>query len=85
MSTGEDFRFPETTGTRPFGIRLINKYVSWVHKATISDEVVCGAFLKVMGLIDPPTKLLRPQIVWRGENKTAYSFLNCPGFLICRS
>ena len=65
MSTGEDFRFPETTGTRPFGIRLINKYVSWVHKATISDEVVCRAFLKVMGLIDPPIKLLHPQIVWR--------------------
>ena len=65
MSTGEDFRFPETTGTRPFGIRMINKYVSWVHKATISDEVVCRTFLKVMGLIDPPTKLLRPQIVWR--------------------
>jgi 2-polyprenyl-6-methoxyphenol hydroxylase-like FAD-dependent oxidoreductase len=65
MSTGEDFRFSETIGTRPFGIRLINKYVSWVHKATISDEVVCEAFLKVMGLIDPPIKLLRPQIVWR--------------------
>jgi 2-polyprenyl-6-methoxyphenol hydroxylase-like FAD-dependent oxidoreductase len=65
MSTGEDFRFPETTGTRPFGTSIVNKYVSWVHKATINDEVVCKAFLKVMGLIDPPTKLLHPQIIWR--------------------
>lgn len=65
MSTGEDFRFPETTGTRPFGIGLINKYVSLVHKATIRDEVVCRTFLKVMGLIDSPAKLLHPKIVWR--------------------
>lgn len=65
MSTGEDFRFPETTGTRPFGIGLVNKYVSLVHKATISDEVVCKTFLKVMGLIDSPAKLLHPKIVWR--------------------
>lgn len=65
MSTGEDFRFPETTGTRPFGIGLVNKYVSLVHKATISDEVVCKLFLKVMGLIDSPAKLLHPQIIWR--------------------
>jgi 2-polyprenyl-6-methoxyphenol hydroxylase-like FAD-dependent oxidoreductase len=65
MSTGEDFRFPETTGTRPFGIKLVNKFVSLVHRATIKDEVVCRTFLKVMGLIDPPTKLLHPKIVWR--------------------
>ena len=65
MSTGEDFRFPETTGTRPFGTNIVNKYVSWVHKATINDEVVCKAFLKVMGLIDPPSKLLSPQLIWR--------------------
>jgi len=65
MSTGEDFRFPETTGTRTFGIGLANKYVSLVHKATISDEVVCKAFLKVMGLIDSPSKLLHPKIIWR--------------------
>ncbi len=65
MSTNEDFRFPETTGTRPFGIFLVNKYVSLVHKATIKDEVVCKTFLKVMGLIDSPANLLRPRIVWR--------------------
>ncbi len=65
MSTGEDFRFPETTGARPFGIGMVNKYVSLVHKASIRDEVVCKAFLRVMGLIDSPAKLLHPQIIWR--------------------
>jgi len=65
MSTGEDFRFPETTGTRPLGIKLMNRYVSLVHKATIKDEEVCRTFLKVMGLIDSPAKLLHPKIMWR--------------------
>ncbi|MDQ4100713.1 MAG: FAD-binding monooxygenase, partial [Thermoproteota archaeon] len=65
MSTGEDFRYPETIGKRPLGIDLINKYVARVHRATIKDEVVCGTFLKVMGLLEPPTKLMQPNIMWR--------------------
>jgi 2-polyprenyl-6-methoxyphenol hydroxylase-like FAD-dependent oxidoreductase len=65
MSTNEDFRFPETTGTRPLAIDVVNKFVSMVHKATIKDEVVCKAFLKVMSLIESPATLLRPKIVWR--------------------
>ena len=65
MSTNEDFRFSETTGTRPFGIGLMNKYVSQMHRATLHDEVVCKTFLKVMGLVDPPTKLMHPKIIWR--------------------
>ena len=65
MSTGEDFRYPQTTGTKPFGINLINKYVAQVHKATITDEVVSGTFLKVMALLRPPTTLFHPKILWR--------------------
>lgn len=65
MSTSEDFRFPETTGNRPFGIDITNKYVSMVHKAAITDEKVSKAFLKVMGLIDPPAKLFSPMMLWR--------------------
>jgi len=65
MSTDEDFRFPETTGTRPFGIGISNKFVSQLHRATNSDETVCYAFLRVMGLLDPPTKLMRPKMLWK--------------------
>jgi 2-polyprenyl-6-methoxyphenol hydroxylase-like FAD-dependent oxidoreductase len=65
MSTGEDFRFAETAGTRPFAINLINKYVSLVHRATNRDEKVCKAFLKVMGLIAPSLILFSPSILWR--------------------
>lgn len=65
LATGEDFRFTETIGKRPPGINLINKYVAKVHKASLGDEVVCKAFLYVMGLLKPPTSLFHPRIFWR--------------------
>lgn len=65
MAVGEDFRFAETTGPRPRTINIINKYVTLVHKATLKDEVVCEAFLKVMSLLKHPTSLFHPKIAWR--------------------
>lgn len=65
LATGEDFRFTETVGVRPPGINFINKYVAKIHKASLKDEVVCKAFLHVMGLLRPPTSLFHPRILWR--------------------
>ena len=65
LATGEDFRYPLTIGARPIGIKLINKYVAKLHRATTKDEVVCGAFLKVMGLLKPPASLFHPKIIWK--------------------
>jgi 2-polyprenyl-6-methoxyphenol hydroxylase-like FAD-dependent oxidoreductase len=65
LSVGEDFRFPETTGAKPIGIDLLNRYVAWVHRATLHDAVVGEAFLKVMNLMMPPIHLFHPTIVWR--------------------
>ncbi len=65
LAVGEDFRYPETEGPKPPAIDFINKYVGRVHRATLKDDVVCRAFLKVMSLLEPPTSLFRPSIVWR--------------------
>lgn len=65
LAVGEDFRFPSTEGVKPPAIGFINKYVAKVHRATLKDEVVCKAFLKVMSLLEPPTSLFKPSIVWR--------------------
>lgn len=65
LAVGEDFRYPETEGPKPPAIGFINKYVSRVHRATLKDEVVCRAFLKVMSLLAPPTSLFHPRILWR--------------------
>ena len=65
LSVGEDFRFPQTTGPKPGGVDLINRYVAAVHRATRFDPEVGRAFLKVMNLLEPPTSLMTPRILWR--------------------
>jgi 2-polyprenyl-6-methoxyphenol hydroxylase-like FAD-dependent oxidoreductase len=65
LSVGEDFRFPQTSGTKPIGIDLLNLYVARIHRATLLDVVVGEAFLKVMNLMAPPISLFHPRIVWR--------------------
>lgn len=65
LAVGEDFRFPQTTGPKPPGIDFVNRYVAKVHRATLHDEVVGEAFLKVMNLMAPPPSLFHPRIVWR--------------------
>jgi 2-polyprenyl-6-methoxyphenol hydroxylase-like FAD-dependent oxidoreductase len=65
LAVGEDFRFRETEGQKAPGTDLINAYVAKVHRATHSDPVVYGAFLKVMNLMAPPTSLFKPNILWR--------------------
>lgn len=64
-AVGEDFRFPETEGKKPAGTDFINAYISRIHRASQYDEVVCNAFLKVMNLLEPPTSLFHPNILWR--------------------
>lgn len=65
IAVGEDFRYATTTGNKPPGTDLINKYVSKVNRVSIHDEVVCAAFLQVMNLQAPPTSLFHPKIMKR--------------------
>lgn len=65
MATGEDFRFPTTTGPKPFGADLLNAYTAYVHRATHQDPEVQRAFLGAMNMITSPFALFKPHIVWR--------------------
>jgi hypothetical protein len=65
LAVGEDFRFPATTGPKPAGVDLINRYVAAVHRATRVDPVVGAAFLRVMNLFAAPASLMTPHIMWR--------------------
>ena len=72
LAVGEDFRFPETTGPKPAGIDLLNRYVAAVHRATRIDPVVGAAFLRVMNLLAAPPSLMKPGImfrVWRANRR----------------
>lgn len=76
LAVGEDFRFPATTGPKPAGVDLINRYVAAVHRATRVDPVVGAAFLRVMNLFAAPASLMTPRImwrVWRANRRLAHS------------
>ena len=46
-------------------MRITNPFLERVLTATESDLVVAGQFMRVTGMVDPPTRLLRPSILLR--------------------
>ncbi len=52
-------------GDKPAHTRLINAYLRVVHKASQSDPVVYGEFLRVAGLLKPAEALFSAKVVMR--------------------
>ena len=46
-------------------MRVTGRLVDWVQAACESDAVVGGQFLWVTALVDPPTRLLHPALLYR--------------------
>ncbi|MHA6760931.1 FAD-dependent oxidoreductase [Streptacidiphilus sp. PAMC 29251] len=65
MATGSDLALPQIEGPRPLPVRLINSYMDKVLAAAETDMVVAERFLKVQYLLEPPTRLSTPGIMWR--------------------
>ena len=65
IAVGTDLRFPEVAGPRSLKVHFVNAYVHRLHRAATADPVLGAAFLRVLNLIDPPTALLAPSIMWR--------------------
>ena len=65
IAVGADFAFKGVTGQRPAGVDLINRYMSYVHRAASIDRVVCRTFFDVANLLAPTTAMLRPSILAR--------------------
>ena len=64
LTTSEDFRYPETEGKRPFGMKLFNWYTRHVLKLTASNPLVIANFFQVRHLLKPLSILFDPRIVW---------------------
>jgi len=65
LAVGADFEFAETTGPKPTGTDLFNRYVDRLLQKAHADPTLSDAFSRVLRLEKPPTSLLRPRIVWR--------------------
>ncbi len=65
IAVGNDLRMKETTGRRTVAVRVINAYISRLHRAAHRDAVLAVAFHRVANLLAPPPSLFHPRIVWR--------------------
>lgn len=67
LATGEDMRWSKTEGAKKANAptQLIQNYFTLMLKATLKNTALTQAFYKVQQMIEPPTSLLRPGIVWQ--------------------
>ncbi|NUS73204.1 MAG: 2-polyprenyl-6-methoxyphenol hydroxylase-like oxidoreductase [Corynebacteriales bacterium] len=71
LNIGADLAIPEVPGPRPLPLRMINKYVRRVQAAAGQDPALSEQFLRVTSLMDPPTTLMRPWVLWRAFTSRA--------------
>ncbi len=65
FAVGGDFMYPRTTGPRPPGIALFNRYARRVQLAARVSADVRRTFVSVQQLVTPPSVLFRPSMVAR--------------------
>jgi len=65
LATGADLGLPEVVGSQPRSVRLATAYAEKVREASGEDAEVAAALSRVVGLLKPPSHLMRPRIVRR--------------------
>lgn len=65
VAVGTDFRFPATTGPKPTGTDLLNRYLGRLTRKAHRDGVLADAYTRVVSMERRPTSLLHPSVAWR--------------------
>ncbi|MFC4146099.1 FAD-dependent oxidoreductase [Micromonospora mangrovi] len=65
ISAGADLDFAEVPGPRPPELQMMNSYMSLLQSAATRDGEVTRTFMRVAGLVDPPTALMSPDMIYR--------------------
>ncbi|MBX7267423.1 FAD-dependent monooxygenase [Micromonospora sp. Llam7] len=65
IAAGADFADPRTSGTRPFGTDLINRYIAKVIQACHTSVPVTLRVLRVQNLVARPGSLMNPAMALR--------------------
>ena len=75
LTVGNDLAFPHLTGARAPPLRVFNRYLSLVHASASTDPALATAFLRVTGMLDRPSALLRPgriaRVLWAARGPGA--------------
>jgi 2-polyprenyl-6-methoxyphenol hydroxylase-like FAD-dependent oxidoreductase len=69
-AVGSDLALPEVIGPRPLSMRITNAYLDRVLTAAESDVTVVDQFVRLIGMIDPPSRMLRPSFMFRVATAT---------------
>jgi 2-polyprenyl-6-methoxyphenol hydroxylase-like FAD-dependent oxidoreductase len=65
IAVGTDFVHPLTTGPKPPGTALVNRYMKVVLRACLVSPAVNERMVRVQNLLAPPTSLMRPDVAVR--------------------
>ena len=65
IAAGGDFANPATTGAKPAGTDLVNRYIARVLLACHTSPEVNAEMTRVQNLLSPPESLLRPAAMAR--------------------
>lgn len=61
----EDFKYPETEGEKPAGLKMVNGYMKALQKAANKDTELFKELLEVAGYLKSGKDLFRPKILWK--------------------
>jgi 2-polyprenyl-6-methoxyphenol hydroxylase-like FAD-dependent oxidoreductase len=65
IAVGGDLAHPSVPGKRTTKIRLLNAYLARLQAAAVADPSLAEAFVRVVGMVDRPEGLLRPDRIVR--------------------
>jgi len=65
MATGADLALPEIEGKRTLSVRIAGAYTRRLRETAETDGEVTGAFMRVAGMVEKPTYVLRPKVMRR--------------------
>ncbi|MBV8522825.1 MAG: hypothetical protein JOY71_12010 [Acetobacteraceae bacterium] len=65
LATGSDRQILEPQTSRPVLTRALEWYLNRLHVAARIDPVAATAFIRVIGLVDAPHTILRPNVIAR--------------------
>lgn len=65
IAVGSDFEFPQTTGPKPSGTDLVNRYIARLSRKAQTDGFLAETFAHVIAMEESPSSLFKPKVLWR--------------------